>query len=136
MASATYRYMAVSPATSVHSISTQLPPGVGTITIVTPPESVIDISVENASDEAKEDLDEYMSSIGYSFVEESPNPLQNGEVAVWDGSAWTYKSLSPFSGTSFPEESTTGSSPRRKLRHDFSVLNSEERHIILFKVNF
>jgi len=128
----TYRYMALATPTTILAISKQVPSAAGPITITVPPPTLIDVTLGNSTPEAKEDLDEYMSSIGYSYMATDPPPLKDGETVVWEKGAWTCINVAPIVAESADEESSTKSSFVQKVRNSFTSSSADAKYIIFY----
>jgi len=128
----TYRYMALAAPTNLGLIGKQLAPSVGAISITTPPPTMLDITLTNTSASDKQDLDTYMTSIGYAYMATDPAPLTNGETVVWENGAWTCVHISGTSTASLPQEGTTKQSFLQKLQHDFTCGAASEKYFIMY----
>jgi hypothetical protein len=121
--------MALATPTTPALIAGQVAPGVGPVSITVPPPTMIDVTLDNPNADAKIDLDTYMSSIGYVFMEENPTPLQNGETVVWENGAWTCVTIASNTASSLSLESTTKVSFVRKVRNSFTVDGASGGHV-------
>lgn len=132
----TYRYIAVATPSSVKAISKQVSPTVGSISITTPPPTMMDVELENPSADDKDNLDEYMASIGYVYMSTDPAPLENGETVVWENGAWTCVNLGPESSSSLPLETSSNSSFVEKVLHEFTCESASAKHFIMYDVTY
>lgn len=132
----TYRYMAASTPTNIKAIVNQLPAGVGTVAITTPPPTMIDVQLENTSTSTKEDLDEFMAEIGYLYMDTDPAPLTNGETVVWENGAWTCINIAPITVTSDNEEGTTKTSSIQKMRNGFTSPSATAKYVVLYDATY
>jgi hypothetical protein len=124
--------MALATPTTPALIAGQVAPSAGPVSITVPPPTMIDVTLDNPDANAKIDLDTYMASIGYVFMEENPTPLHNGETVVWESGAWTCENIAPVTVKSLAEESTTKSAFTRKVRNSFTSGSAIAKHIILY----
>jgi hypothetical protein len=124
--------MALSSPTSVRNISEHVAPSAGPVSITVPPPTFIDVTLGSPTSEDKEDLDEYMATIGYSFMEEDPPPLQNGETVVWENGAWTCVNTASKTEKSLTLESTTRSDFSQKVRNAFTSESPTAKYIIMY----
>jgi hypothetical protein len=127
-----YRYMAVVTPTTLTTLASVLPSGIGTISIATPPPTMMDVDIQTPDANTRDDLDQFMESLGYTFMAEDPTPLDNGETVVWENGAWTCVNVAVQPANSLMEESTTKSDPTRKVRNSFVSDSASAKHIILY----
>lgn len=132
----TYRYMALATPTNIGAIAKQVSPSVGTISIATPPPTMLDVTLENTSAGDKQDLDTYMASIGYAYMETDPVPLTNGETVVWEDGAWTCVHVTPDTTSSLNEETTSKASFVEKVPHSFTCTSASTQFFIMYDATY
>ena len=132
----TYRYMAIATPTTIGLIGKQLDPSVGAISIMTPPPTMLDVTLTNTSVSDKADLDAYMTSIGYFYMETDPTPLTNGETVVWEDGAWTCVHVSPTTTTSLVLETSSKKSFAEKAPHTFICKSATAKYFILYDASY
>jgi hypothetical protein len=128
----TYRYMSLATPTTPAIIADHVAPSAGAVSISVPPPTFIDVTLATPTSEDKEDLDEYMASIGYSFMEENPPALQDGDTLVWENGTWTCAHMASQTEKSLGEESTTRSEFGRKVRNVFTSDSATAKHVVMY----
>ena len=128
--------MALATPTNLGLIGKQLAPSVGAISITTPPPTLLDITLTNTSAGDKQDLDTYMTSIGYSYMATDPDPLTNGETVVWENGAWTCVHISPVTTASLELETSSKKSFDPKVSHPFTCQDATTKYFILYEASY
>ena len=132
----TYRYMALVTPTNLGLIGNQLDPSVGAISIMTPHPTMLDITLTNTSASDKQDLDTYMTSIGYSYMETDPTPLTNGETVVWENGAWACVHITPTTTPSLGVETSSKTSFVAKVGHPFTCTSASTKFFISYDATY
>lgn len=97
---------------------------------------MLDVTLDTATADDKQDLDTYMASIGYSYMETDPAPLTDGETVVWENGAWTCVHVTPTTTSSLPAETTSKTSFVEKVPHTFTCATASSKYFISYDATY